>query len=191
MKIQPLTDDDNWLRISLQGTLGAASVPTPDPNAARYHLARMQWGRRPGRSRGKLMGALIAASMVMTIGAVGAFAATGSADPAAWTAAASSAVSSCKAALDAGDHSIGACVSAAAKSKGQQDPAKGASDKFNGNGLGHSAATPGHPTPGHATPGHATPAPARSPRQGGGPATPPSSHGAVPNPHAGDHPSKP
>jgi hypothetical protein len=174
MKGQPLTDDDNWLTAGLHGTLGAESVPTPDPTGARYHVALVQRGRRSAWSSGKLMSAVMAATIVLALGAVSAFATTGSADPAAWSAAVSSAVSSCKGALDAGDHSIGACVSAAAKSRGQEERAKHANGSPNsnsgGNGQGHGGRAPG---------------------QGGGAASPLSSHGISASPHGGSHSAKP
>ncbi len=72
-----LGPDFDW-RLGL--ALGRIKPPTPLPSSARYRVAQSRSHRRPA-----LLALALAATFVMLAGAVGATAATGSANPTIWT----------------------------------------------------------------------------------------------------------
>jgi hypothetical protein len=130
---------DRWLEQQLQQEVANAGGASPSPSQAQYHAAYLQGGLHMSflSKAGPLASAKGAAALAMAVLAVGAVsaeaAAAGSADPVKWGPAVVNQVKTCKDALPQGQHGIGQCVSAFAKTHGKQ-----VSSEHSNRGSGHS-----------------------------------------------------
>ena len=109
-------DLDGALERELQRQVGGMRGPSPAVGQSAYHAFasgghKMTW-------KYKAVASLVAASLAVAAGAVAAAAATGSSDPSVWGATVTKTVASCKNDLKDGQHGIGQCVSAVAKTHG-------------------------------------------------------------------------
>ena len=167
-----LPEFDRFLEHELTRRVGRLSGPSPLP----YQAAFRRGGRvmslasvAAAAASSKAAAALAAAALIAGGGSVAATAATGSANPAVWGRTVTSAVASCKAGQ--GQHGIGLCVSAIAKTHGQQERA---------------AHAQGAPSP--APTAHATAAPTAPAHPDGRPTTLPTPAQSVPGLTAGPTP---
>ena len=115
-------DLDHRLERELERQVGGLRGPSPAVGQSAYHA--FATGGRKLSLRYKALASLVAASFAVAGGAVAAAAATGSTDPSVWGATVTKAVSTCKDELKDGQHGIGQCVSAVAKTHGPAERAE-------------------------------------------------------------------
>lgn len=155
---------DQWLEQQLHNEAARASGPSPTPTQAQYHAAYLQGGlHMSGLGKAAaLVSAKGAAGLAIALLAVGAAgvvteaAVTGSANPANWGQAVVNQVNQCKHALTPGEHGIGQCVSAFAKTHGEQVSSQHASGPRTHEASDARKHTPG-PTDGHGRPSSVPP----------------------------------
>ncbi len=175
MSVESGNGFDRWLEQQLHHEAARASGPSPAPAQAQYHAAYLQGGSHMSvlakvATLVSTKGAAGLAVALLAVGAAGAAAeaaVTGSANPANWGQAVVDQVNTCKGALASGQHGIGQCVSAFAKTHG-----KTVSESHSSGAREHASDARGNHTPGPpADKGKPSSAP------GGKPSTvPPTSH---------------
>jgi len=109
-------DLDGVLEHELQRQVGGMRGPSPAVSQSTYDAFAS--GGRKMTWKYKAVASLVAAGLALAGGAVAAAAATGSSDPSVWGATVTKTVASCKDGLKDGQHGIGHCVSAVAKTHG-------------------------------------------------------------------------
>jgi hypothetical protein len=120
-------DNDRWIEKGLTASFHRLDLGSP-PHNARYKSTTPNWGKKRMSLLAGLPAALTtkaaAAAFAVTLTAAGGVAAktvaTGNPNPLSWGAAVTTQVQTCNAALTAGQHGIGQCVSTTASQKGQQ-----------------------------------------------------------------------
>jgi len=115
-------DLDDQLERELRSQVGGLRGPNPAVSQSAYHAFaaggnKMTWKHRA-------VAGLAAAALAVIGGAVAAAAATGSTDPGVWGETVTQAVTTCKDNLKDGQHGIGQCVSAVAKTHGPAERAQ-------------------------------------------------------------------
>ena len=126
---------DRWLEQQLHQTAAKAGGPSPAPAQAQYHGAYLQGGLKmsvlakvvAAVSTKGAAGLAVAFLAVGAAGVVTEASVTGSANPKDWGQAVVDQVNKCKDALAPGQHGIGQCVSAFAKTHGKEVSATHAS----------------------------------------------------------------
>jgi hypothetical protein len=180
-------DFDAFLEGELRREIGALGGPRPQVGQAVYRAVAATGGTRmpllsslTAAASSKAAVGLATAALVIGGGTVAAAAASDSANPAAWGQTVVDQVNFCKSQLSDGEHGIGQCVSAKAKTHGQAQRDAHAADSA------HTAVTPS-PRAGGSGQEHPTGAPTDHPsgKPAGVPVGPPAS------PVAGDgsHPT--
>jgi len=155
-------DDENnrWIDTRLAASFSHLDLPASAPEG-RYQAVTPRWRRRRMSLLAGLPAILTtktaaAAAIVLTAaggGAVTKTVLTGNPNPTNWGSTVTQQVQSCKAALSAGQHGIGACVSSVATQHGQQQRqahAPATSTEHAGDPVAHPTDPVGHP-PTHPT----------------------------------------
>jgi len=178
MSVESGNGFDRWLEQQLHHEAARAGGSSPAPAQAQYHAAYLKGGSHMSvlAKVATLVSAKGAAGLAVALLAVGAAgvaveaAATGSASPSTWGEAVVDQVNTCKDALKPGQHGIGQCVSAFAKTHGKAVSAS------------HASGARGHASDARQHGGDHTPGPPANPGRpsnapGGRPSTvPPTSH---------------
>jgi len=157
MSVESGNGFEHWLEQQLHHEAARASGPSPAPAEAQYHAAYLQGGPHMSVlakavavvSTKGAVGLAVALLAVAAAGAAAEAAVTGSANPTNWGQAVVDQVNKCKDALQPGQHGIGQCVSAFAKTHGKEVSSQHASDArthASGARENHPTGPPTHPS---------------------------------------------
>lgn len=121
-------DNDRWIATGLTASFHRLDLGSP-PHNAQYKSTTPNWRKKrmsllaglPAVLTTKAAAAAFAVTLTAAGGVAVKTATTGSPNPLSWGATVTTQVQSCKAALTAGQHGIGKCVSGTAEEKGRQE----------------------------------------------------------------------